>query len=181
MLLANEPHTYCKNQTLPLWPYPCPLSHQQFTVTVESMRGLASNTRGAGLGQQNGVQRGCRAPVRPFAPANSRSSRMTAQAHGANLAAFGKAVASINRKPYRPSRKSVVKAMAFFGKMFKSDPGEATRKKYSNTVASVSALEPTMQALSDDQLRAKTEEFKRRVQGGESLESVLVEAFAVSA
>jgi preprotein translocase subunit SecA len=64
--------------------------------------------------------------------------------------------------------------------MFKSDPGEATRKKYSSTVASISALEPAMQALSDDQLRAKTEEFKRRVKGGESLESVLVEAFAVS-
>jgi preprotein translocase subunit SecA len=70
--------------------------------------------------------------------------------------------------------------MAFFNKIFRSDPGEATRKKYSNTVASISALEPAMQALSDDQLRAKTEEFKRRAAGGESLENLLVEAFAVS-
>ncbi|PNW75225.1 hypothetical protein CHLRE_12g518000v5 [Chlamydomonas reinhardtii] len=36
-----------------------------------------------------------------------------------------------------------------------------------------------MQALSDDQLRAKTTEFKERVKKGESLESILPEAFAV--
>src|SRR5690606_26183718 len=36
-----------------------------------------------------------------------------------------------------------------------------------------------MQNKSDDQLRAKTEEFQQRYQGGESLDDLLVEAFAV--
>lgn len=73
-----------------------------------------------------------------------------------------------------------MKTEAFFGKLFKSDPSESTRKKYQERVDKINALEPQMQALSDEQLRQKTEEFKRRVQGGETLESVLPEAFAVS-
>ena len=40
-------------------------------------------------------------------------------------------------------------------------------------------LEPEMQALSDEQLRAKTEEFKSRFQAGETLDQLLPEAFAV--
>lgn len=79
----------------------------------------------------------------------------------------------------RPSRRGAVKTMAFFN-IFKSDPAEATRKKYQSRVDEINALEPKMQALSDEQLREKTEEFKRRVQGGESLDKLLVEAFAVS-
>jgi preprotein translocase subunit SecA len=46
-------------------------------------------------------------------------------------------------------------------------------------VAKITALEPAMQALSDEQLRAKTEEFKQRIAGGASLDSLLEEAFAV--
>src|SRR5438552_11357634 len=46
-------------------------------------------------------------------------------------------------------------------------------------VVEISALEPQMQALSDEQLRAKTEEFKTRVAAGESLDDVLAEVFAV--
>uniref|UniRef100_A0A7S0R9H9 Protein translocase subunit SecA n=1 Tax=Chlamydomonas leiostraca TaxID=1034604 RepID=A0A7S0R9H9_9CHLO len=79
----------------------------------------------------------------------------------------------------RPSRRGAVKAQAFFGKLFKSDPSEATRKKYQARVDEINALEPKMQALNDDQLRAKTDEFKRRAQNGEALENLLVEAFAV--
>jgi preprotein translocase subunit SecA len=41
------------------------------------------------------------------------------------------------------------------------------------------ALEPSMQSLSDAELRAKTIEFKNRYKNGESLDSMLVEAFAV--
>ncbi|MDX1915792.1 MAG: preprotein translocase subunit SecA [Methylophilus sp.] len=52
-------------------------------------------------------------------------------------------------------------------------------KQYSQKVKEINALEPAMQALSDDALRAKTEEFKRRYQQGESLEKLLPEAFAV--
>jgi preprotein translocase subunit SecA len=46
-------------------------------------------------------------------------------------------------------------------------------------VQQINALEPEMQALSDDALRAKTEEFKQRYVKGESLEKLLPEAFAV--
>ena len=43
----------------------------------------------------------------------------------------------------------------------------------------IDALEPAYEKLTDDQLRGKTEEFKQRVQKGEKLDELLVEAFAV--
>ena len=52
-------------------------------------------------------------------------------------------------------------------------------KQYFEQVAVINALEPEMQALSDEQLRAKTEEFKSRFQAGETLDQLLPEAFAV--
>ncbi len=52
-------------------------------------------------------------------------------------------------------------------------------KQYGQTVKEIHALEPAMQALSDEALRAKTEEFKQRFQQGESLEKLMPEAFAV--
>ncbi|MCO5561757.1 hypothetical protein L7F22_015380 [Adiantum nelumboides] len=66
------------------------------------------------------------------------------------------------------------------GGLFKgADPGETTRQLYATTVSTVNALEPTILMLSDDELRAKTAMFKERVLNGESLDSVLPEAFAV--
>ncbi len=52
-------------------------------------------------------------------------------------------------------------------------------KQYAQKVKEINALEPAMQALSDEALRAKTEEFKQRFTTGESLEKLLPEAFAV--
>ena len=52
-------------------------------------------------------------------------------------------------------------------------------KQYSRTVLQINALEPAMQALSDDALRAKTEGFKQRYTAGETLDALLPEAFAV--
>jgi len=52
-------------------------------------------------------------------------------------------------------------------------------KKLSRQVEAMTALEPQMQALSDDQLREKTEEFRERLRNGETLESLTAEAFAV--
>ncbi len=52
-------------------------------------------------------------------------------------------------------------------------------KQYGQKVKEINVLEPAMQALSDEALRAKTEEFKQRFQQGESLEKLLPEAFAV--
>ncbi|MBP7651297.1 MAG: preprotein translocase subunit SecA, partial [Phenylobacterium sp.] len=46
-------------------------------------------------------------------------------------------------------------------------------------VAKINALEPQIQALSDEALRAKTTEFKARLAKGETLDQLLEEAFAV--
>ncbi len=52
-------------------------------------------------------------------------------------------------------------------------------KQYSLIVRQINALEAGISALSDDDLRGKTAEFKARVAQGESLDSLLPEAFAV--
>ena len=56
---------------------------------------------------------------------------------------------------------------------------ERLLRQMNKNVAKISALEPSLKALSDDELRGKTEEFKTRVAEGESLDSLLPEAFAV--
>ncbi|WP_298933018.1 preprotein translocase subunit SecA [uncultured Ramlibacter sp.] len=52
-------------------------------------------------------------------------------------------------------------------------------KQYRKTAERINALEPEFEKLSDEQLRGKTQEFKDRVAGGESLDAILPEAFAV--
>ncbi len=52
-------------------------------------------------------------------------------------------------------------------------------KQYSQKVRAINALEPKISALSDAELRGKTDEFRGRIAGGESLDSLLPEAFAV--
>ncbi len=52
-------------------------------------------------------------------------------------------------------------------------------KSYQSTVAAINALEPDIQKLTDEQLAAKTVEFKKRVADGETLDALLPEAFAV--
>jgi preprotein translocase subunit SecA len=52
-------------------------------------------------------------------------------------------------------------------------------RKYQKRVAVINSLEPSIQALSDDELRGKTAEFRGRLERGESLDSMLPEAFAV--
>ncbi|MDA8093593.1 MAG: preprotein translocase subunit SecA [Betaproteobacteria bacterium] len=52
-------------------------------------------------------------------------------------------------------------------------------KQYMQTVQRINALEPELQKLSDGELRAKTDVFKRRHQDGASLDALLPEAFAV--
>ncbi|RAO75741.1 preprotein translocase subunit SecA [Dyella jiangningensis] len=56
---------------------------------------------------------------------------------------------------------------------------ERVLRQLSKTVARINALEPEFEKLSDEALRAKTDEFKQRVAGGESLDKLLPEAFAV--
>jgi preprotein translocase subunit SecA len=52
-------------------------------------------------------------------------------------------------------------------------------KRLSKNVAQINGLEPQMQALSDEALRGKTEEFRQRLAKGAVLEDLLPEAFAV--
>ena len=56
---------------------------------------------------------------------------------------------------------------------------ERLLKQYRKTVATINAFEPSLEKLSDDELRAKTDEFRTRLQSGASLDSLLPEAFAV--
>ncbi len=64
-------------------------------------------------------------------------------------------------------------------KMVLGDPIERTLKKYRPIVEAVNAQEPHLQSLTDQQLRTKTDEFKQRLAKGETLEDLLVEAFAL--
>jgi len=52
-------------------------------------------------------------------------------------------------------------------------------KQYRKTVVLINALEAQYEALSDEKLRAKTDEFRARVAQGESLDNILPEAFAI--
>ena len=56
---------------------------------------------------------------------------------------------------------------------------EKELKKIYPIVDKIEALDESMQALSDEELKAKTTEFKERLANGETLDDILVEAFAV--
>ncbi|MDR0595699.1 MAG: preprotein translocase subunit SecA [Puniceicoccales bacterium] len=67
------------------------------------------------------------------------------------------------------------------GKIFKMFAGRHYRKflkKCQPTVARINEIEAEYQGLSDEQLRAKTDEFRARLSGGERLDEILPEAFA---
>ncbi len=68
--------------------------------------------------------------------------------------------------------------LGLFKKLLK-DPNEKELQKLWPIVEKVNCLEPEMQALSDQELRGKTEEFRERLAGGENLDELLPEAFAV--
>jgi preprotein translocase subunit SecA len=63
-------------------------------------------------------------------------------------------------------------------RVFLGTSNERTLKGYRRIVPQVNAFEPAMVALSDEALRAKTGEFKDRIQGGEALDNIMAEAFA---
>ncbi len=69
-------------------------------------------------------------------------------------------------------------ATNFLTKLFGSR-NDRLLKQYRKTVARINAMEPEYEKLSDDALRAKTQEFKERAARGESLDDLLPEAFAV--
>ena len=55
---------------------------------------------------------------------------------------------------------------------------ERELKRIKTTVDKIESLRPQMQALSDEELRGKTREYKNRLQEGETLDDILPEAFA---
>ncbi|CAM3062405.1 preprotein translocase subunit SecA [Streptobacillus ratti] len=71
-----------------------------------------------------------------------------------------------------------MKIIDIINKIFGSSD-EKIIKKMRKQVEKINELEPTMEALSDEELKAKTEKFKNRLKQGETLDDLLVEAFAV--
>jgi preprotein translocase subunit SecA len=59
------------------------------------------------------------------------------------------------------------------------DPNKRKLDKFRPDVALINSLEEEVRALSDEELRGKTDEFRQRLQQDESLDDVLPEAFAV--
>ncbi|GIU99177.1 MAG: hypothetical protein KatS3mg014_0793 [Actinomycetota bacterium] len=53
-------------------------------------------------------------------------------------------------------------------------------RRLEQIVAQVNALEPEMEALSDAELQGKTGEFRQRLDRGEEVDNLLIEAFAVT-
>ena len=68
--------------------------------------------------------------------------------------------------------------MSFLEKVFGSYSDKEI-KKIMPVVNKINSLEPEMEALSDEELRAKTDEFKARLNDGATLDDLLPEAFAV--
>ena len=62
-------------------------------------------------------------------------------------------------------------------KLFGSQ-NQRTIKKLNKIVAAINALEPQFESLSDEELKAKTADFKARLEGNETLDDILPEAFA---
>ncbi len=66
----------------------------------------------------------------------------------------------------------------FVSRMFSEEQREV--HSLEKTAKKVIALEPEMQKLSDDELKNKTNEFKSRLENGETIDDILLEAFAVA-
>ena len=65
-----------------------------------------------------------------------------------------------------------------FIKRFLGDNNESEIRRMRGIVEKINALEPQMKQLSDGSLYGKTSDFKDRIANGESLDSILPEAFA---
>lgn len=82
------------------------------------------------------------------------------------------------------SRRRVTRPVAslggLLGGIFKSsDSGESTRQTYAPTVSLINGMESQLSSLSDSQLKEKTATLQERACRGDSLDSLLPEAFAV--
>jgi preprotein translocase subunit SecA len=64
-------------------------------------------------------------------------------------------------------------------KLLLGDPNARKLKKYQPYITEINLLEEEIKALSDDELKGKTAEFRQRLAKGETLDDILPEAFAV--
>src|SRR5438309_3488945 len=69
--------------------------------------------------------------------------------------------------------------MGMFDRVLRSGEGKKVRA-LSGIVPDINALEPELERLSDADLQAKTPEFRQRLDRGEDLDDLLIEAFAVA-
>jgi len=67
--------------------------------------------------------------------------------------------------------------MSLLSKVLRAGEDKAQRE-FEKIAGQVNELEPTYEALSDEQLKSKTAEFKSRLADGETLDDILIEAFA---
>ena len=68
--------------------------------------------------------------------------------------------------------------MSVLSKVLRAGEGKKVRR-LAELVPAINELEPAMEALSDDELKAKTQEFRDRLAEGESLDDLLIESYAV--
>lgn len=68
--------------------------------------------------------------------------------------------------------------MGIFSKIMGTHSERELKRVYP-IVDKIEAMGPAMEKLSDEELRAKTDEFKKRLAEGETLDDLLVEAYAV--
>ncbi len=80
-------------------------------------------------------------------------------------------------KTVRPTGR-VMHDMSVFGKILRAGEGKRVRQ-LAELVAPINELAESVAVLTDDQLRAKTDEFRARLASGETLDDLLMEAFAV--
>jgi preprotein translocase subunit SecA len=82
--------------------------------------------------------------------------------------------------PLKPARQRIfMLGISALAKQFFGSANERKIKPLWATVAKINALEPRFQAMSDDALKAMTPAFRERLAGGETLDDLLPEAFAV--
>src|SRR3972149_5411910 len=68
--------------------------------------------------------------------------------------------------------------MPLLSKVLRAGEGK-TLREFQGITTAVNHLEPVFEALADEELKAKTTEFKKRLEAGDSLEAIQPEAFAV--
>ena len=139
-------------------------------------RGVPAQRRHYGLIEPaENESRGARAAARP-ADAVSPAPRTSSVRRGAPSRACATMRARGVNHTSTGSSYSVIKIV---DKLLRAGEGRRLKTLQEQT-ARVTELEPEIAGLSDEQLRAKTAEFRQRLANGESLDDLLYEAFAVA-